>query len=189
MLAMADAVGGVGPSVNNLVRGVTPKNVPAISESLAEDTAVLVNSSLGQRDVQDLRRNLDKLAVGVAKQCTRLPDHLREVTARTLFMTAGAMLVGPSGMVITDNLQYALKDLTSKPENITEFVGHLGEFHDTAQGEERNSRQYLELNNAVTYAATRKGVNQENSPVALFMAGALLEADQRKGFLPGSDTA
>ncbi|MCE7871298.1 hypothetical protein DYH09_13080 [bacterium CPR1] len=187
---MADGINSLGVSKTQLMHGVHAQNLKSVAANLA-DNAAGVTDALDKGDKSAMAEDLGALKRAV---WARVPDsgspdarNLAQMSNHTLFMTAGAMLGPVVGAAVTDALQHKLHELVSSPENLDQFASKLVDFHKADQGitAARYDSLTTQVTSAVTYGDSKVG--SANVPTALFMAGVLLEADQRKGLLPGQE--
>lgn len=152
----------------HMVRGVTGPTMARVAGHVAE-TAQTVTDVLDTSQRVEMAEDLQKLKVGL-----NLRD-LGSSQLQTAYMTAGALLGGPNGVVVSD-LASRLHETVADPKKmdaLADRVQHFGGDSTLTDG------VYLGLNNAVTRALVDGGTS--NVPVALFMGGAILDAEQRQG--------
>lgn len=163
-----NSISGAG----HMVRGVTGPTMARVAGHVAE-TAQTVTDVLDTSQRAEMAQDLQKLKVGL-----NLRD-LGSSQLQTAYMTAGALLAGPHGVVVAD-LATRLHETVSDRRKMDALAEQVQHFGDRQPGESPLSDAvYLGLNNQVTRALVDGGTS--NVPVALFMGGAILDAEQRQG--------
>lgn len=149
--------------VGHMVRGVSGPSMARVAAHVAE-SAQTVTDVLDTSQRTEMAQDLQKLRVGL---------NLRDVGASQMqaaFMTAGALLAGTQGVVVAD-LASRLHETVSDRSKMDALAQQVQGFGDDPL--------YHGLNNHVTRALMEGGTS--SVPVALFMGGAILDAEQRQG--------
>ncbi|HXE71783.1 MAG TPA: hypothetical protein VNO81_03900 [Candidatus Nitrosotenuis sp.] len=163
------SVAGAAPQ--RLVAGVTGQNIRQVAREIADQAATVtevLDSSTRTQMAQDLKalktqlwaRNVSSDQMGHA------------------LMAAGAILTGVHGVVVQD-LAGRLHQTLRNPQKLDELAEQIGQFSRRQPGEAPPGAApvFHSLNNQVTQALIEHGVQSDNVPVALFMGGALLQAE------------
>jgi hypothetical protein len=160
----------VTPSAVKLTSGVHGGNIHEVSENLAQDSATVLGS-LDRPMKTDLARDVKALK-------TQLWARLGDKQMHHALMTAGALLGGPHGVVLT-SLHQNLKATLASPQKLDELAGKVEKFNGGDQP--KAGAVYDSLNSQVTGGLVGAKVGGENVPAATFLAGALANAYQDQG--------
>lgn len=169
-----------GIGTKSFLRGITPNNggkqIPKVAAEIADTGKAVAQDALDTSlqskmasDLKPLRQELSTRGLSVGQ-------------TRAAIMAAGAIVAGPSGVVVT-SMADRLSEATSTRDGAKSLA-------DQAVAEVKvggmEEAQLTSLGNQVTAALTADGTKPGNVPVALFMGGAVKNAEAMQDLGPAS---
>lgn len=172
------------PTASQLTRGIHGRNLEQVSEHLAAESSDTV-SVLGQGLKSQMTQDLKALQRAVeAQEAASGKNALQSTSFHAAAMVAGSLL-GVSGMVMHD-LAGKLHQVAQNPEALQQLAEDV---RDRTQGEGTSSHVLNGLAHRVLQANVEQGSTGANAPVAMFLSGGFLQAEQRQDSLLSSVAA
>lgn len=155
----------------SFLTGITPKNggkqLPKVASEIAENGKMVAQDALDGSLATRMSDGLKPLSSELAARKLPLGQQ------RAALMAAGALVAGSTGVVIT-SMANQLSEATSTSEGTKKLA-------DKALSEVKvggiQEGQLTSLGNQVTSALTADGVKPNNVPTALFIGGAMKDAE------------
>ncbi|GMU57547.1 MAG: hypothetical protein AMXMBFR33_66930 [Candidatus Xenobia bacterium] len=150
------------------VRGIRADNGKEIARTLASDSVDTTRAWTGTEAVESLKYDLRRLGHAVQKEVAQRFGTARPISEEQTALAAGAILTTPLSGVIVYGLMSGLKDAPP-----TQLAAQVVDFIQDAPP------AFQELSRSIQGSVTGK-VQTGYVPVAMFLAGAELENEQRR---------
>ena len=164
-------------TANRLTKGVAGdgKTMEVVSQHLAaeaQDTVGILGGNMGTQMTQDLR----KIVAAVGNQEARAGVGAQQrMGFQSALMAAGALL-GQNG-VFVPQMADQLHQVTQNTESLNKFADQIREVPSKKPGD------HPLADASFSSLAVKVGAHSKNNPVAMFMGGAFLSAEQGAGTL------